>query len=199
MAPTHPHLRPPRRAGLTLVELAVVLAIVAVLAGFLVPQVSRFAADARRTAALATLVRLRDAIAGTEQTPGFEADVGRPPGKLADLLANPFAPGDPLAAWDPARRMGWRGPYVVGVGGYDAAGDPAILDPWGSPVVLQFPAPGSYSDPADRDAFARLVSAGPDGVLQTPADAVFNGKPWPAPDARGDDLVVFLHRNDTAP
>ena len=36
--------------------------------------------------------------------------------------------------------------------------------------------------------FARLVSAGPDGILQTPAETI------PVRTNRGDDLVLFLNR-----
>jgi type II secretory pathway pseudopilin PulG len=193
-----------------LVELAVAVAVLAVLAGMLVPLLSGLAEDARRTAAASTLIAVRDAIVGTADHPGFADDVGRPPATIAELLVNPFAPGDPLSRFDRDTGLGWRGPYVTGAGAtyrvlpaagftadYGADGDPGLADPWGRPVVLQHPTAGSA---ADRTEFARLVTAGPDGILQTPADALTpDGRPWPDPSLRGDDVVVFLRRPDMRP
>ena len=62
---------------------------------------------------------------------------------------------------------------------YGIAGDPAILDAWGKPLVIQ---------EADTDN-ARLISAGANRVLETdPANAVDVD--------RGDDLVLFLLGSD---
>lgn len=102
---------------------------------------------------------------------------------------------------------------------YGFAGEPAILDPWGNPYVLQIPprqafasGGGSLADIDDEERFryARIVSAGPDGILSTPCffgntnssgsawgvtqrrDSIFAGRPAD----RGDDLVLFLSRPD---
>ena len=105
---------------------------------------------------------------------------------------------------------------------YGFPGEPALLDPWGNPYVLQIPPPQAFDGvttnlPEEvRFRYARVVSAGPDGRLDTPCfDA--NGTNWWATSwgerkrrlvrqaglidgndrvARGDDLVLFLLRND---
>ena len=71
---------------------------------------------------------------------------------------------------------------------YGTTNDPALADPWGNPVVLQMPTNVPDDDECWR--FARLVSAGPDGILQTPAETI------PVRTNRGDDLVLFLNRAD---
>lgn len=105
---------------------------------------------------------------------------------------------------------------------YGFPGEPAVLDPWGNPYVLQIPPPqafpgGSTNIPDQvRFRFARIVSAGPDGILQTPCFTP-NATNWQFTSwnrtarrlsrqaglidgndrsARGDDLVLFLSRND---
>lgn len=53
---------------------------------------------------------------------------------------------------------------------YALPGDLALADPWGNPYVLQIPPSEAFDRPNDakRFQYARLVSAGPDGVLDTP-------------------------------
>lgn len=105
---------------------------------------------------------------------------------------------------------------------YGFPGEPALLDPWGNPYVLQIPPPQAFKGVTTnlseevRFRYARVVSAGPDGRLDTPCfDA--NGTNWWATSwgerkrrlvrqaglidgndrlARGDDIVLFLLRND---
>ena len=105
---------------------------------------------------------------------------------------------------------------------YGFPGEPAILDPWGNPYVLQVPPPQAFSNdvakvsPALRWRYARIVSAGADGILETPCYNVNSTNRTTsiasARDrrlvrqagridrddcaARGDDLVLFLNRND---
>jgi type II secretory pathway pseudopilin PulG len=67
---------------------------------------------------------------------------------------------------------------------YGETGDPAVLDGWGNPIVLQVPqTPGTTEH--DRTRHARLVSAGPNGVIDTDPGELM-------PNERGDDLVLFL-------
>jgi prepilin-type N-terminal cleavage/methylation domain-containing protein len=108
---------------------------------------------------------------------------------------------------------------------YGFPGEPAVFDPWGNPYVIQIPPPqafpdagGSNADLPDeaRLAYARVVSAGPDGILDTPCFASTSTNVWSTDwsersmrlrrqaglvdgddrRARGDDLVWFLMRND---
>lgn len=104
---------------------------------------------------------------------------------------------------------------------YGFVGEPTLLDPWGNPYVLQVPPPQAFSNVTNvadevRFRYARLVSAGPDGVLDTPC-FLPNATNWHATTwsprsrrlvrqaglvdgtnlvARGDDLVLFLARGD---
>ncbi|MFW5693485.1 MAG: pilus assembly FimT family protein [Thermoguttaceae bacterium] len=201
--------------GLTLFELLAVMGILLVLGTLVVPVVSDRIGQSRDDVTRQSLLRLREAIAGTYHDdmdglprPGEAAlSAGRANHpQLAYLFLNPetHLDGDPLTrdydvAFDPVSRRGWRGPYLLGSGFtyaidaergfstlYGEDGDPAVQDGWGNPIVLQEP-----FDPAateyDRSRHVRLVSAGPDGVLDTPADVLL-----PTAAERGDDLVLFL-------
>lgn len=106
---------------------------------------------------------------------------------------------------------------------YGFPGEPAVMDPWGNPYVLQIPPPQAFSRrpatvaPDARWQYARLVSAGPDGILDTPcfyenktnatARSGWNAqRPRASRQAgrladgdtalRGDDIVLFINRSD---
>jgi len=201
------------RYGLTLLELAVVAALLVILAGAVVPLVSRYAVVGRATAARASLVQIRNAIVGTAEEPGFLADTGQLPNTLNDLFNNPFSPANPFSAANPYGNFerdtgrGWRGPYLLNATGtyainnatnftvaYGHNGDITLLDPWGNPFVLQRPTVGT---PEVNNTYARLISAGPNGVIDTPQD--YAGTPYPPAGARGDDIVLFLNHSDSYP
>lgn len=134
--------------------------------------------------------------------------------QLCYLFLNPetYEDTDGLTAeydvtYDPISRRGWRGPYLLHEGGgfeyavdadrpvagnfsarYGETGDPAVLDGWGNPIVIQEPDDdGDGSISFDERRHARLVSAGRDGIIDTDPDSLY-----PLPDDRGDDLVLFL-------
>ncbi len=122
-------------------------------------------------------------------------------------------------------RSGFRGCSIYGYPGEHVPGDP-----WGNPYVLQVPPPQAFIRASDefnytdatqvpyalRFKYARLVSAGPDGVLSTPCFSVnvsnITYSSWtPAVgrsvrlagrsrdgvnELRGDDIVLFLNRSD---
>jgi hypothetical protein len=110
---------------------------------------------------------------------------------------------------------------------YGFPGEPAVIDPWGNPYVLQIPPAQAFSAVSAtnvscelRFGYARVVSAGPDGILATPCFAVNETNEWSAVGVnwadermrrlsrqaglidggdrsrRGDDIVLFLSRND---
>lgn len=107
----------------------------------------------------------------------------------------------------------WQGPYVSHSGArysvlaadgftslYGLDNDPAVLDAWGRPIVLQLPTEVPTGlDPGDdglvilrvQRLHARLVSAGPNGRIDTPPDLLM-----PLAVDRGDDVVLFLFRHD---
>ena len=81
---------------------------------------------------------------------------------------------------------------------YGMAGDRAIADAWGNPIVLLIPA-DVYGDTsvAKRLLFARLVSAGPNGILDaSPTDPCAGLGSDGKGTARKDDIVIFLNRPD---
>lgn len=110
---------------------------------------------------------------------------------------------------------------------YGFPGEPALIDPWGNPYVLQIPPAQAFS-PAGatnvpdvvRFRYARIVSAGPDGILRTPCHVANATNDWREigvnwlderqrrisrqaglidgsdRSLRGDDIVLFLSRND---
>ena len=201
--PTSAPRRTVRNRGVTLIELLIVLVILAGIAGIVavnysgdvtVPGADGEDRTAREIATLATMREVREALIGAStDDPGYRGDLGGLPSRLGGLIEN-IDGEDPF---DPATARGWRGPYLLheatDYGDFIEAGDgfpdnsdiagieddPAILDAWRKPLVLQ--------QPNTNDA--RLVSAGADRILETdPANPV---------DAdRGDDVVLFLLTSD---
>jgi prepilin-type N-terminal cleavage/methylation domain-containing protein len=71
-------------------------------------------------------------------------------------------------------------------------GDPTVLDAWGRPIVLQEPSTGTLYSPSTTDkTYTRLVSAGPNGIIDTPLDVLM-----PTENQRKDDVIIFLFRHD---
>lgn len=82
---------------------------------------------------------------------------------------------------------------------YGVPGDLSLADPWGNPIVIQIPPAGAFagsSGDGKRFRYARVVSAGPDGILDTPANRLAGMLADGTTAARGDDLVLFLNRCD---
>lgn len=118
----------------------------------------------------------------------------------------------------------WQGPYTMHTGAeydfddadtrnfttiYGVEDDPVIYDAWGHPIVLQWPTEtptGVVDEDGDGSTddeileiqrrYVRLVSAGPDGVLDTPIDKLMPDDTDSATDGRDDDILVFLFRHD---
>ena len=93
-----------------------------------------------------------------------------------------------------------RGFYTnAAASAYGRPGDLAVADAWGNPVVLQIPPASAFDSPvtpAGRFRYARLVSAGADGILQVPDDRLGGMQADGQCPARGDDVVLFLNRAD---
>jgi len=235
-------------SGLTLLELVVVVTILAFLSGLvtynLTPNQITFAgAGGRKTAGrIATetsMGRIKDAIRGSTGVNGYWQDMNQDiwfwPWNLEWLARPPENPFNSfydaasesyyhmMLAYDPNRRIGWRGPYLRFEGvvvpldpakGFTSVyggltGTRAPIDGWGGVIVMQFPiAPdGSTYDlsTARGDAVttvlltqnSRLVSAGPDGILQTELNRPFlrTHEDFMAnPTLIGDDVVVWIMR-----
>jgi general secretion pathway protein G len=92
-----PGSRAPGRAGFTLIELLVVLAIIALLVTIATPRVIDHLERAREATLRASLKELRGAL------DRFEADLGRPPAALAELVERRYLraiPVDPITERD---------------------------------------------------------------------------------------------------
>jgi prepilin-type N-terminal cleavage/methylation domain-containing protein len=178
----------PLRRGLTLAELLIVISVLSVLATLVLPTVGNFLGESRNDVTQQSLARLRDVIAQTywqdanRNLPQRNTSVTPVPAgrmtspQLRYLFVNPLTE-DATVTYNPAYRLGWRGPYLVANSGsvytinattgfleqYGENGDPTVLDGWGNPLVIQNP--GTL---ADGGQDVRLVSAGPNGVLNIP-------------------------------
>lgn len=168
------HPRSFRFQGFTLAEMLLVLIFLAAAAVLVVVVVDKSADMAREESTRFSLVQIRNAIVGVEKDTGYLNDVGSLPFELTDLFVKPLS----TPHFDPQIGRGWRGPYLK------IHGDPAIVDGWGEEIIIQIP----------DSAHSRLVSSGPDGTFQTPADQLF-----PAKNSCGDDFVLYLLVADQRP
>ncbi len=105
-----------REAGFTLVELLVVLAIIALVAGLAAPQVLRYLGSARTEAATTQIKNIESALEL------FYIDNLRYP-TTDEGLAVLSTPTDELAAR-------WNGPYIKNAD--------KLRDPWGKPYLYSF-------------------------------------------------------------
>ncbi|HTR40049.1 MAG TPA: type II secretion system protein [Pseudomonadales bacterium] len=202
--------------GLTLLETVVVMAILVALAAMIIPVLGnmRFGGagknrTAQQIATAATLAAVRDAILGSSAQPGLWQDLNQQPNYFPQSIADLYRASTNLPpqfqTFNPVIRLGWRGPYLNAsdarytVDGtnftstYGNDGDPAILDAWGRTIVLQVPQVAGETL-ANEIQNARLVSPGPDGIIQTPNNILTPSQIAPAD--RGDDVVLFLFAPD---
>jgi len=182
-------------------ELLVVLSLLAAVGGIVLMTVSDgmtvVDGSGRRVtpevvATQATLREVEKALVGSVGEAGYHTHNLEFPSRIAGL----FFDVDSVGPFDLSSKRGWNGPYLFDSGAryrevtepgdadnftaaFGADTDPAILDGWGKPIILQQP----------DTLNARLVSAGPNRVLETdPSDPI---------DAdRGDDQVLFLRASD---
>jgi prepilin-type N-terminal cleavage/methylation domain-containing protein len=167
-----------RRLGLTLLELLVVLFILVVLAAMVVPLLSRSPEETQKQVTETNLTQLRDTIMNVYR-PDMNKLLPRPGSlglsqgrkdhpQLRYLFVNPKTETT-QQDFDPVTRLGWRGPYLLNTPGkyavigtftkdYGEDGDPAILDGWARPIVVQ-------EGVVNGQPSAWLLSAGPDGIL----------------------------------
>ncbi len=132
--PPRPTGRSRARAGFTLIEILVVIAVIAILASLVAPNVFQHVGTAKSTTARSQVEMLATAL------DAYRLDNGRYPSTTQGLTALVTAPTDDSGA-------GWRGPYLRRA---------VPLDPWGKPYVYRFP---GEANPAGYD----LLSYGADG------------------------------------
>lgn len=179
---TRPAFKIAKRHGLTLMELAIVLAILAAMAAAAAVATEKIVAQRRFEVTQATLDATRVAILGRHEasatqaeTPmaGFVADMGRPPialgdnpaAQAAELWSNPtgmvpFSLQTSLDDPEVSLACGWRGPYLRLPTG--AAG---LMDGWGRPIVPVALVAGVPNPAQNGQMIAGLTSLGSDGAV----------------------------------
>ncbi len=136
------------RGGFTLLEMVVVIAVLATLAGMLTPLALGLLERHERELTEERLEAVYQAVVGCwgENDYGFLGDIGRLPagGSLDELLVQGALPAYALGANGVG--LGWKGPYV------ETLGEDYKRDAWGRLF--------SYSS-----ATGQVTSLGPDGVV----------------------------------
>lgn len=128
------------RAGFSLLEILVVLAIIALIAAVVGP---RLFAQLDRSKTTTARVQIRSLEAALDT---MRLDIGRLPTEQEGLAL--------LTQGDAAQVPGWAGPYL----------DKALpVDPWARPYVYVAPPPASDTTAAAVTQAARVVSYGADG------------------------------------
>jgi len=175
--------------GFTLVELLVVLVVLVSVAALAISVSGDSWSQANRSLSLTQLVEAQKAVLR------FEFDNRRWPLAISELCVRPVD----LDGYDPLRGVGWRGPYLSPVRGtyeldptagftpeYGLPGAPVPLDLHERPLVLQRPdAAGQY---------LRIVSAGPDGRIDTDPSLIY-----PTRLSCGDDELLYVRETDRRP
>lgn len=144
--------------GVTLIEVVVALAILALLVGVIAPLIAQSIRAERERETIEQMKRIYTAIMGNPRLGdwGYLGEVGNLPGSLNDLVAKP--PGVPAFAFYTNHvGYGWRGPYI------ELESD-EIVDAWN----------GSFQySTADGLPQGQIKSAGPDKAFGTSDDIVF--------------------------
>lgn len=131
---THPSASRKRNAGVSLLEIMVVLAIMALVVGLAAPRVMDSFGRAKSIAAETQMNNIKGALQL------YYIDVGRYPSEAEGLEALIRQPGG---------TSNWRGPYVDGVDD--------IQDPWGRTYLYRFP---GRDKPFDLSTLGRDGHAG---------------------------------------
>lgn len=151
--------------GFTLIEIVTVLAIVAILVGFLAPLAFDSLQSSREDAVQQDLERIFKAIGGDPEQGnfGYLGDMGRLPDTLSELvepgmqtLFHTEHGGTPHVG---NVGTGWRGPYLTG----KFATSDLFKDAWGQ--SLSFTSTGSTA--------GQIISQGPDATPNTSDDIKF--------------------------
>ncbi len=166
-----------RQRGITLIEVAIMLAVLAILASAVTPTVMQRIMDARVDATRTEVKNLYEAVAGRENDPGtfgFVGDMGRLPATLEELV-KPVNLSVYSAQTVRNVGIGWNGPYINS----GMSQDDYLVDGFGRPY-------GPIKN-------GQIRSAGADAVFDTPDDIVYPPNP---PVIVGRVSVIVKQQND---
>lgn len=149
--------------GMTLIEVIIVLAILAILAGALTPFYFQRLNTARELATREEIRQIYEAILGNplKGVYGYAGDMGRLPNNLQEL--NSQGNQSSYQVYSNGIGMGWRGPYA-NIGFY---ADDYLLDAWGNSYDYGIAGTGQIRSP------------GQDGQFNTGDDLVYPSAPTP--------------------
>ena len=128
-----------RLRGFTLIELIVVIALIAVLAAVVAPNLLGKADEAKRKSAAVQIEKLGNTIEL------YHVENGRYPEKLVDLIERP------------ANTDTWNGPYL--------RKKSQLLDPWGHEIVIDVPGEHGSFDVISYGADGRAGGDGDDADI----------------------------------
>jgi prepilin-type N-terminal cleavage/methylation domain-containing protein len=158
--------------GFTLIEVIIVIAILAIVAGAMAPMATRAIDSSRQDQTLRRQQLVYKAIFGDPSSSGsgFLSDIGRLPNtNLTELAVIGSLHAYSIQACGIG--MGWRGPYLLE--GIDSSAHP--LDGWGTPMDL---------------VNGQIRSAGPDRDMNTaPDNSLYPSNPITANNINGN--IVF--------
>lgn len=175
------------RLALTLVELIAVLCILVALSLIAIPLSSDQVLRASDTTTRAILAEVQVAMQQYWHDTKFIGLDGI--NTIADesdrfqigwLFRNPVT-NNTSPDFDPNTGIGWNGPYLLSTTSANA--QPGLVDGWGRTLEVQ------YVNPAASLKDVRVVSAGADGVLETP---IATPTTLLTPDSIGDDIYVAI-------
>ncbi len=204
---------PRSRRGVTLLELLVVLVIVTATALIVVPTLT-LSIDTPSQAKVSpdeivtqqTMTVVREALMGAD---GLLDNMAHKPEVMPRQVAELLEAEPPehvkkdapeLSTYDPLIGIGWRGPYLMPTG-RNKSGLPTVVDGWGNELQIQVDFDDDGAVDLEESRYARVVSPGPNGKLETPSDKS-NMKPGVnlnrelTMEECGDDVVMFLRVPD---
>jgi prepilin-type N-terminal cleavage/methylation domain-containing protein len=122
---------PARSQGLSLIEVLMAVTLVGILAAVAIPSFTNYMQDAHSTVTRERMSVIKTAILGDARIvvqgqyakPGFLAQVGKVPDDLEDLVTQ-----GTYDAYNVYTKVGWNGPYVSNVAGWDE-------DAWGEQFI----------------------------------------------------------------
>ncbi len=126
-------MRLDNKRGFTLIELAIIIVVLGILATFVAANYGDFIKQSKVNATKSELQELKRAIIGNPRITGggkytdigYEGHLGAPPSKLNDLVTKPSGVPD----YNKISGLGWNGPYI------DGSNDEYLTDAWGKNYV----------------------------------------------------------------